>query len=331
LIGTVLAGHISSPGTLYGQVDISNIIDSVRANEDLYKNSEVVYSSEYTDLHEVRTKSDDPNHHRIIKRNVRVRFVRQGGMFHLRLNGGVQYIEGGSTRDRIRLFDGETSRVRDERVVNIVAGPTVDEYMSRPHMLLLQQTGYPVPLSTFLSGHQAMSAYPGLWWDRNQHLRTDHLGEGSHAGRPCQKVAITHIWAPTGEPLAAWVLWLATDRNYIPVHCQAFTYQFSKDSPVGEAAVHEWRELASGVWFPTAAEVAAYDKPLVKNEKRFKPIWRERYAVEAATLNPSYPIEFFRDLDIPDGTTVYEVENGEVVRSYRQGASGAPGRASAHK
>ena len=49
----------------------------------------------------------------------------------------------------------------------------------------------------------------------------------------------------------------------------------------------------------------------------------KRLAVfELVTLEPHYPIEFFREFTVPDGTAVYEVAGGKISRSYRQGAPG---------
>jgi hypothetical protein len=53
--------------------------------------------------------------------------------------------------------------------------------------------------------------------------------------------------------------------------------------------------------------------------------WRQEYAVEQVALNPKYDVAFFRDVPFPGGTAVYEIENGKILRSYRQGAPDAPG------
>ncbi len=54
--------------------------------------------------------------------------------------------------------------------------------------------------------------------------------------------------------------------------------------------------------------------------------WRERYVVERAQLDPQYDKEFFSNVDFPDGTPMYEVRNGNIVRSWQQGAPETLGR-----
>jgi hypothetical protein len=100
---------------------------------------------------------------------------------------------------------------------------------------------------------------------------------------------------------------------------------------VGEGVVEKLREIKPGVWFPSEAEVTAYNKFRIQQEGRRELQWKERYTVERAELDPKYDREFFSKVDFPDGTAVYRVENGEVVQAWRQGAPEAPGGPTAHK
>ena len=76
-------------------------------------------------------------------------------------------------------------------------------------------------------------------------------------GRPCQKVKITTCVGSSRRPHSAWILWLAIDRNYLPIRQEAYTYHYSKSDPVGVGVAKDLREIAPGIWFPFAAEITA--------------------------------------------------------------------------
>jgi hypothetical protein len=188
-------------------------------------------------------------------------------------------------------------------------------------MFIIQPCGYPVPLSTYLEGHQAMLAYKELKWDPKIHIRTEYLGEEVIETHLCHKVVINHIIFPRDYLHSAWILWLAQDRNYLPIRCEAYTYSASKLIPVGKSIVSDLREIAPDVWFPYEVVYTAYDSIALRERQRQELGWRERYTIKNVSLEPRYPINFFRDLKIPDGTYVYHVdENGKIGRSYIQGA-----------
>jgi hypothetical protein len=173
-----------------------------------------------------------------------------------------------------------------------------------------------------------MLAYRDLKWDPKIHIQTEYQGEEMVETHPCQKVAIKHIIATSGYLHSAWVLWLAQDRNYLPLRCEAYTYSASKTIPVGQAVSRDLREIAPGVWFPYEVIYTAYNELTLRAHQRQELKWRERYTVRSVSLEPHYPIAFFRDLNIPDGTYVYEINaSGKIGRSY---VKGAPSRSVVH-
>jgi hypothetical protein len=133
---------------------------------------------------------------------------------------------------------------------------------------------------------------------------------------------VKKVLVKSGEPHDGEEYWLAKDRNYLPVRLLAYTYRFSKDMPVGEGVVHKFREIKPGVWFPSDVEVTAYNKFKIQQEGRRELQWRERYTIKRVNLDPKYDREFFAKVAFPAGTAVYEVEKGQIVRSWRQGAPG---------
>jgi hypothetical protein len=315
---------IVMPRLARGAADIGDIIKNVRANEQLYKDLDVIIQDEYVDSQASLGWQKDflP----IRQKTIDIRYVKQEGMFHLDIQGTVrretsERKEETVARNKIRLFDGSTSRDLQGNKANIVAGATLDADMISPHMLILQPCGYPVPLSTYMEGHQAMLACRDLKWNPRIHIQIESQGEEVVETHPCQKVAIKHVSAASGRLQIAWVLWLALDRNYLPIRCEAYTYRVSKTVPVGRAVARNLREIAPGVWFPYEVVYTAYNSITLREHQRQELAWRERYTVKSVSLEPHYPIAFFRDLRISDGTYVYEVNaNGKIGRSYVQGA-----------
>jgi hypothetical protein len=222
--------------------------------------------------------------------------------------------------DRIRAFDGQTTRVLEQKAVgNISRERLEDENFIRPHLLLLRSARVAVPFSVYLSGHKAIQAHPNGRWNQNLTMQVSYEGEVEFNGLKCHKVLVK-VLLKSGEPDAGGEYWLAEDRNYLPVKKLSYSYQFSKTIPVGQGVVHELRQIKPGVWFPSDVEVTAYNKFKIQQEGRRELQWRERYTVERAELDPKYDRAFFANVDFSDGTAVYEVEKGKIVRSWRQGA-----------
>jgi hypothetical protein len=296
----------------YG-VDVADIIKNAAAHEQRYKDLDVILRSAYEDF---QPHEPQPDFHVILESHLRIRCVSQQGMLHLEVRGTAKRDSRTSQavpRDRIHLFDGTTSRLLEGGRANIVEGPRDDEFVVRPHMLILHNT-VPVPLSTYLRGNGAAVASAQI------SVRTQYRGQEAVQGHVCEKVSIQNVINETGNPHSAWVLWLATDRNYLPLRCDAYTYHVSKTVPVGEAVSRDLREIAPGVWFPYETVYTAYNSITLGEQKRQELGWRERFTVESVSLNPHYPVAFFRDLDIPKGTRVYHVDaDGKIGRSYVKG------------
>ena len=103
-------------------------------------------------------------------------------------------------------------------------------------------------------------------------------------------------------------LWLAEDRNYLPVRKRYYTLRWSTLRPIVEGAVDELRELKPGVWFPFAAHLTSY-QPIALQGGRQLVQWRWKYQVVDASLDPHYAAACFRDLDFPRRTRVPEDED----------------------
>jgi hypothetical protein len=298
----------------HGQTTLADILANVRRNEKAYENIEVVMDSTY-DIGDRKPPSKDE----VIRSKVRTRFVSQGERFRLERDGSNQDSERTVSLDRIRAFDGQTTRVLEQKAVgNIARERLQDENFVRPHLLLLRHAHVAVPFSVYLSGHEAIRAHPSGRWQPDLTMRVTYEGDERLNGLKCHKVFVD-VLLKSGEPHDGRRFWLAEDRNYLPVKELAFTYRFSKDAPVGQGVVSDLREIKPGVWFPFKAEYTAYNKLAIQQSARQELQWRDRYTVERVALDPKYDREFFAKVEFPTGTAMYEVEGGKIIRSWRQG------------
>ncbi|HUY36869.1 MAG TPA: hypothetical protein VMV69_29390 [Pirellulales bacterium] len=302
------------------EVTLADIIENVRRNEAIYENLDVVIHSEY-DIGDRAPVKFGNGSAEVLSDNKRLRYVRQGGMFRLDRTGSSVDTERTVSGDRVRAYDGETTRgVDGNTVANLIQGKQDDPDLVRPHMFLLRDTSHSMaPLSTYLSGTEAMKSHPEGFWTNDHSLANTYEGEADFMGLRCHRVRITTVLS-SGDAHDSWELWLAEDRNYLPVRMLAFTFHVSADTPVGDGAVTDLREIEPNVWFPFAADVTAYDLVVMKREGKRAIRWRRKYWVEDVSLDPHYDLAYFRDVTIPDGTAVYEIVDGEIASSYRQGA-----------
>lgn len=177
------------------------------------------------------------------------------------------------------------------------------ENLLRPHMLLSNH-GPRIPLSTWLKGTSAVAASPGLPnYDNRTAYTTEILGEETVQGLKCIKVQIDRR-RNSGKSEHRDVLWLARERNLLPV--QAMTYQFSRSTeiPQSETWGDEWLEVRPGVWFPRTFHTDRLDWIMYVLKKKQQVGWQEAYVVESVELDPSLWADTFTKLDFPEGIVI---------------------------
>jgi hypothetical protein len=140
------------------------------------------------------------------------------------------------------------------------------------------------------------------------------LGVEVVQGLNCSKLLVKTWIKRPGELLedAKWFLWLAHDRNYLPIKVEAYKLNKSLKRPMQQSLLSDLREVAPGIWFPYAATTICNDPDTLEQPKT--PIaWKDEYRVQEASLNPNYEIGLFRDIQFPSDTTVYEVEGERIT------------------
>jgi hypothetical protein len=305
-------------------VTVDDIIAQVQRNERLYENIDARLIATQTSL--LTPMFADPNIKVSQSSEAKVRFVGQDGMFRAEATEVFTMLDGAKrTSVTARVFDSHTTkslitaREGSPGNVNLIKGRADDHQIVRPHMMLMRLKQTVPPFSAFLRGADAVRAYPYGQFSESIDLTVEYQGPAERNGLRCQVVVLTHTVKKTGAPNFRAVLWLAEDRNYIPIRREAYDYLFSGEVPVSEGEVSEWRELKPGVWFPYLTEVRRYNDDDVKKHKLKTLSGTWKYQFENVSLEPKFEPTFFQDLAIPAGSAVYEVEDKKIIRSYRGG------------
>jgi hypothetical protein len=300
---------------------MSDIIENVRANEQVNRDFEVVFRRNYRLGKPTTTQPEF-----VKSANATSRFVYQNGMIYHR-NDETQINVGGTTfrPDVLLGYDGNTMRsVMQNAVANIADGPfRYDAMLFRPHTMTLRYVFY--PLSTYLQGGAAVRKV-----DPKNDVRTQFEKEEELDGLHCFKIRIET--RSTGRAFSADPLrfvWLAPERNYLPVRTEFYNLASSANwnangvlpDEIGEAS--DFREIAPSVWLPFRTSLVVYDSWAYAINKTRAISNAEDRVVDKAGLDPHYDIKLFRDIPFPDGASVYEIKNGKILKSYTQGGRGA--------
>jgi len=324
MAGSLMFGFLTLP--VCAQVTIEEIIENVKRNEALYDEIDATMHDEFTIGDNKPLESQDGALKQMSSQTAVRHYVQQGPMFRFERTGiGIRGSEGEAVSlDRIRAFDGTTTRVLEQSAIgNIMKGRADDDRTIRPHTIFIEME-IATPLSTFFSGHEAVAAHPlgGKKYRERVTIATSYKGEVECRGLRCHKVWVTE--SSRGQPYDRREFLLAEERNYLPVQMTSFTFNLSRDVPIARGEVAEFREVESGVWFPWSTTMTCYQPALLQREGKQKLGWQQRHTAESVSLHPAYDSAYFRDVPFPDGTAVYEVENRQIKKSYRTGTPSAP-------
>lgn len=311
---------------------LEEVIANVRANEELYKNLEFVLVKSYRINPE---RKDVPPFIARASRE-RKRVVLQGQYFLVEGESDITSSDGsesllwwtkeGYDGDLTRRWFG-SSRADIARIANIHHSRFESCALTHPHVWLLARSFVCFPLSTYFRGSQAVWAHEsgGMWRDAD--LEFQVVGFEELDGLTCIKVA-GYVYPYDrdkgcrlpGKPASCSYLWLAIERNYLPVRDEYYLPPPHNSVCCGKRRASDFKEIAPNLWLPHRLEDVAYDPYLLEKEGRLSLLNEEEVRVELVRLHPNYQKSFFSDISIPDGTTVYEFgQNGELLRNYTQG------------
>lgn len=298
--------------------DVPTLIEDLKGYESLYDNIDmhIEYRYDYLRGHATRAEVSKPGSFVVFSDTVyRSHFVRQGDKFRVDRAGHANGSNGAPyTLDRVRAYDGTRTLLFEQNAYgNIADFALEDENCLRPHMLLLQFMKFGVPLSTYLSGTDAMLAHPQSHFDPSFTIEAALVGSEDVDGIDCSVIQVNTIIQ--GSAHDGWKLWLGKSRNLIPVRLEGYTYRVSMNEPVGIGVVEEWLEIDKGIWMPKKVSYTAYNKETLREANTRTVQWKSQITAESVSLNPEYPDDFFSDVKFPDGIPVSVLNAEKAVES----------------
>lgn len=316
---------------------LQDLIREIERNEALYAEQKLNITSVYEQF----PRADDPDLQ--IRTQRTFSLTLQGQKFRLEKQSkgrsGIAYIGGRPKNSRnlprsrysefesTQIFDGTRVHILQKQLANaqekaeskrmLSRGQISDKYpsltnFSRPHMYLLDSGCPKVPLSTYLKGMQSVLAHPNpSYVTPGSTIKVQLLDDSEFQGLKCKRILVDTILS-NGTRHNGWELWLARDRNLLPVRNFSYTYRWSEEIPIAESTVDQWKESQPGVWIPIKFHTDRYNSFIVKREGKQKLSWRKQQHVTNFELGPhELPESIFTELEFPKGVSVYVEKEGK--------------------
>jgi thiol-disulfide isomerase/thioredoxin len=187
----------------------------------------------------------------------------------------------------------------------------------RPHMLLERYARNYGRMADFLSAS---------WRNKlnNHRLRFRFCGEALVDDHPCVTLRVDDMMEGREQPGSSIVLFLATDRNHIPIRLEQYGGNSSNNAlPRGVSRCDDFREIAPGTWFPFYVSELSFDDWMLLAQGRILVKWRREYQIESVQLSPEVDKARFHEVVVPEGTKVVVFdEDGSVLGEFDQPQEG---------
>ena len=177
--------------------------------------------------------------------------------------------------------------------------------------------------------HDEFVYYPSLssflasgWFNKHDGyaMTIEYLGDEQAEGLFCHKLKCA---LPTNGKVDKYILlWLARDRNLLPVRKEWHELRHSETLPTGVFRVTELREIRPGLWFPFKATDVAYRKEELRNDPALLQ-WQRDVQIEKVALAPPADGKLFGIVNVPKGTLVYVADRGgKTIGKFKQPQAG---------
>jgi thiol-disulfide isomerase/thioredoxin len=304
---------------------LAEVVAKVKEHESRYADLEVKAGFDYkhvgSSMHRSGVISEQTNAGRsVVRRN----------LAHFTEHAAYSTVDGRRSEQKsVEAFDGQWTRAvnrftRDDREEQIWAslrkgggekaeGRHDGVPIFRPHTFLLRDDWLYGPLADLLVSQ---------WHDKTNEyrLRFRYCGEEAYDGHPCIKLR-GDVTTQEGEPPHSFMaVWLAIDRNYIPIKLEHYGGNFGlQPMPGAIYRCDDFREIAPGIWYPYRATLFSFDNWQDMARGRITLTWHRDYKVESVTLSPKADAELFKNVVVPAGTKVQvSDEDGDYVGQYIQ-------------
>jgi len=316
---------------------METILANLRANEELFANCSVRWRETCHNENPRPLKlRDRPDMLPLADLQVEASGVTQNGMFFLDWQGdSLSGTKAASKRQKLhvrRAFDGSETRLLELAgiyVGNVIRGPAYDGRQFDPHGVVLRRVCFShiaFPLSAYLAGSAAIRTHPRAadYAPNGEEITCRYETDEDIAGLKCHRIVVDRRTPDRGSggamrPSDKIVIWLAIERNYLPIKTVAYNLFYSKDIPIEERTLKDLRQIATGVWFPFRCTLQIMDQIELLERKKAVLSSVEEWTVSDVSLNPKYDVGFFRDVKFPDGAPVYYVVDKKIIKSHIQG------------
>ena len=226
-----------------------------------------------------------------------------------------------------QAYDGQWSRIYTEHTepqqepqtsASLDFGGTGGLRPIRPHTILLHDD------RVF---SQLLSAYlTSGWFDAGDKyaMTIEYVGDEEIDSLHCHKLKC--VVPINGNPTPVFFfLWLARDRNLLPVRHEWREPARSGKVPTGISFVEDLREIRPGQWIPFRVTDLALQKDSLNglNVNHVLLQWRTDVVIDRATFDPQVGDALFRSVEVPAGTLVrVQDEHGVSVMQFKQPRKG---------
>jgi len=267
---------------------LGEIIERVRANEKLFANVEMTIREDSERRQFARfgaPKNDGPHGEEVASRS---RIIFQGEKSYCEKTSIVLW-NGARTEAiaSVQAYDGQVTRqVGSQGQRRVFTFPErTDDWWPRPNTFLYAGWNCPLPFSAFLAAKKTKQGGTAITWKVEQEETLDGL----------RCIRLRNELIDGGKVSSFSKIWVAVDRNYLPIRIDAYRPYWSSTLPIGSCRAIELMEVSKGVWIPRQIRQIYYKSEAAKEGKSVVSQQVDQ-TVEKATLNPSYPIEFFQKI-----------------------------------
>ncbi len=307
------------------------ILEHVRANENRYEDLETRVRETYRDLAEPEF---GPRSTTTVAIDATQRSVIQGAQGYCSEEETSRNARGTSRRrTTVRAYDGEWTRSLIERTnegseesssrYEAVLRKGRERYLAvfRPHTTVFRSVDDYRPASEILTSGTGA----GLDLQQNHPSQdVEYLGTQIRNDLECEVLRLASVFPNQAKPSYVRLLWLAKDRNYLPIRREEYKLSRHARLPQSVTVVDDLRQIADGLWFPFHTVVHRFESinRTGHAEGRLILRWRKEHTVEGAALNPSISADLFAGSAVPEGTKVIVLdESGDRIGSYDQRAT----------
>jgi peroxiredoxin len=238
------------------------------------------------------------------------------------------------TMFQINAYDGEWGRsfwsqgsrdnpqgigflLRRGRAPN-ASGAAIGIHSHRPHMLILRNNWSTASLADLITANFPVpaAAIP---------LRFRSCGAAEVDGHPCIKVR-GDVKQERINQANSLVLYLATDRNDIPVKVEHYGDYYGQSAvPTSVSHCGDFREITPGVWYPFRITDFTFDIWAMIGQGWAVPTYRRETTIETVHSAARIDDAVFRDVTAPAGTVVHVMDElGQYVGQVQQPEDGIP-------